>query len=166
MEEILALDMLTLRAHTLAVGDEFTTERHRAALVAVLPKSKIVKIHRSATLAGYTYLWPKGGGLWFVGGVGIHPDFRFGRVIAQLLAEIKTLAEHEGITELQSHVYKTNQRSIALHQRLGFKFIQENQKGLAFSLKLADNANPLQSFPNTQKVAPSAKGATRRETTG
>ena len=149
MEEILALDMLTLRVHTLAVGGEFTPESHRTALAAVLPKSKIVKIHRGAVLAGYTYLWPKGGGLWFVGGFGIHPDFRFGRVIAQLLAELKALVEQEAITELQSHVYKTNQHSIALHRRLGFQLIQENQKGFAFSLKLADYANPLQSFPNT-----------------
>ena len=135
MQEILALDRLTLTAHTRAAGDEFTTATHRAALVAILPKSKIIKIHRGALLAGYAYLWPKEDGLWHMGGFGIHPNFRFGRVIKQLLAEIKVLVRQEGITELQSHVYKTNLRSLALHRRLGFKVIDENEKGFAFSLK-------------------------------
>lgn len=133
MEEILALDMLTLHAHTVAAGDVFDEASHRAALEKVLPKSEIIRIYREDRLAGYAYLWPKGGGLWHVGGFAVHPDFRFGRVIADLLAAITDFAWREGILELQSHVYKTNPRSVALHRRLGFEVIDEHAKGLAFS---------------------------------
>ena len=136
MEEILALDMLTLAAHTLAAGDGFTEAGHRAALAEVLPKSEVIKTHREGRLAGYAYLWPKGGGLWHVGGFAVHPDFRNGRVLRVLLVKVEALAEARGIVELQSHVYKTNPRSLALHRRLGFTKIAENDKGFAFSLKL------------------------------
>jgi len=128
--------MLTLTAHTRAAGDVFDEASHRAALEKVLPKSEIIKIHRQGRLAGYAYLWPKGGGLWFVGGFAVHPDFRSGTVICALLARVRAFAEVEGITELQSHVYKTNARSLALHNRLGFTLIAENDKGFAFSLGL------------------------------
>ena len=134
MEEILALDLLVLRAHTLAAGGDFTEASHRAALAAVLPKSTILKVHRRGRLAGYAYLWPKGGGLWFVGGLAVHPDFRAGRVLKTLLALVEGVVRAENISELQSHVYKTNPRSLALHKRLGFAVIAENEKGFAFSL--------------------------------
>ena len=136
MEEILALDMLTLTAHTLAAGDGFSEASHRAALARVLPKSEVIKIHRRGRLAAYAYLWPKGGGLWHVGGFAVHPDYRKGGVLRGLLAEMRALVKANGVVELQSHVYKTNPRSLALHRRLGFAVIAENEKGFAFSLRL------------------------------
>jgi ribosomal protein S18 acetylase RimI-like enzyme len=136
VEDILALDMLTLQAHTRAAGDVFDEASHRTALAEVLPKSEVIKIHRGETLAGYTYLWPKGGGLWFVGGFAVHPGFRTGAVLRALLAKFRVLAAEKNIAELQSHVYKTNPRSLALHRRLGFAEIDENEKGFAFSLKI------------------------------
>jgi len=137
MEEILALDMQTLRAHTLAAGQVFDEVSHRAALKRVLPKSKVVKVFRKERLAGYVYLWPKGDGLWFVGGFAVHPGFRFGNVLRALLRAVEGLVISENIRELQSHVYKTNARSLALHRRLGYEVVDENEKGYAFSLKLA-----------------------------
>jgi len=136
VEDILALDMLTLTAHTRAAGDDFTEASHRAALARVLPKSEVIKTYRHGRLAGYAYLWPKGGGLWHVGGFAVHPDFRTGRVLWGLLGKVGALAKAKGIVELQSHVYKANPRSLALHRRLGFVVIDENEKGLAFSLKI------------------------------
>ena len=139
MEEILALDLLTLTAHTRAAGDVFDEASHRAALEKVLPKSEIIKIHRQGQLAGYAYLWPKGGGLWFVGGFAVHPDYRGGKVLGALLSDIKTLVKAKNIGEVQSHVYKTNPRSLALHRRLGFAVIDENEKGFAFSRTLGES---------------------------
>ena len=133
--------MLTLAAHTRAAGVDFSEEQHRKALTATLPKAHIIKIHRAARLAGYAYLWPKENGLWFVGGFAIHPDFRFGRVIAELLQSILELAKVERISSLESHVYKTNTRSLALHNRLGFEIVRENEVGVAFSLNLIENAS-------------------------
>ena len=145
MDEILALDLLVLSAHTHAAGDDFTEASHRAALAAVLPKSTIFKQHRRGQLAGYAYLWPKGGGLWFVGGLAVHPSFRAGPVLKALLSSLEGLVRAEQISELQSHVYKTNPRSLALHKRLGFTKIAENEKGFAFSLQ-------------AQKIAAFSKG--------
>ncbi len=142
MEEILALDMLTLPAHTHAAGDDLSAASHRAALEKVLPKSEVIKIHHHGQLAGYAYLWPKGGGLWHVGGFAVHPDFRTGLVLRELLAKVEALAKAKGIAELQSHVYKTNPRSLALHRRLGFMEINENEKGFAFSLKITSTPTP------------------------
>lgn len=135
MEEILALDLLVLRAHTLAAGDNFSEASHRAALAAVLPKSTVFKAHRTGRLAGYAYLWPKSSGLWFVGGLAVHPDFRTGPVLKTLLVSIEGMVKAGKISELQSHVYKTNPRSLALHKRLGFTVIAENEKGFAFALQ-------------------------------
>lgn len=147
MDEILALDMLTLPAHTHAAGEIFTEASHRAALAQVLPKSEVIKIHRHGRLAGYAYLWPKGGGLWHVGGFAVHPDFRTGRVLRGLLGKVEALAKTKGIAELQSHVYKTNPRSLALHRRLGFVKINENEKGFAFSLKITSAPTPTTPAP-------------------
>ena len=130
------MDLLTLTAHTVAAGDDFTEASHRAALAGVLPKSEVIKIYRHGRLAGYAYLWPKGGGLWHVGGFAVHPDFRTGRVLRGLLGKVEALAKAKGIAELQSHVYKTNPRSLTLHRRLGFVVIDENEKGFALSLKV------------------------------
>ncbi len=154
MEEILALDMLTLPAHTHAAGDEFSEASHRAALAQVLPKSEVIKIHRHGRLAGYAYLWPKGGGLWHVGGFTVHPDFRTGRVLRRLLAKIEALAKAKGIAELQSHVYKTNPRSLALHRRLGFVEFEENEKGFAFSLKITSTPTPAPLAPQYSSPKP------------
>lgn len=139
MEEILALDLLTLKAHTVAAGDRFTAKGHRAALCGALAKSHVVKIYRGERLAGYTYLWPKAAGVWFVGGFAVHPDFRFGRVILELLRRIESHARVQGITTLESHAHKTNRRSLGLHKRLGFVPMQENAKGIAFALTLGNS---------------------------
>ncbi len=132
MEEIVALDMLTLTAHTRAAGAAFTEGSHRAALAQVLPISEIIKVHRQGRLAGYAYLWPKNGGLWHVGGFAVHPDFRAGRVLGALLEKVEALALAEGIAELQSHVYKTTCGHWRYIDGWGLWKLMKTKRGLPF----------------------------------
>lgn len=136
VEEILALDLLTLRTHTELAGDVFDPEQQRSAIEAALARSQLAFVRREGRLIGYAMLQAQEAGCWFVSGFNTHPAHRSGPVFRELFAQIGVLAKRHGITSFQSHVYKTNRLSLAFHTRLGFSVTKENDKAVEFSATL------------------------------
>jgi len=61
----------------------------------------------------------------------------------ELFQAFAALVKRLGITELRSHVYKTNRLSMSFHRRLGFRITKENAKGVEFFASVAAMAaNP------------------------
>jgi GNAT superfamily N-acetyltransferase len=56
----------------------------------------------------------------------VHPLHRTYAVMTELLTKIATVANERGISELKSHVYKTNRLSVAFHRKLGFQVTPED----------------------------------------
>ena len=136
IEELLALDLLTLRDHTERAGDRLEPAAHRALLVGTQALSETIGVRRGGALAAYAMLSPQPDGCWFVSGFNIHPAHRDASVLRELFAAIARLARRRAIASLRSHVYKTNARSLAFHQRLGFRVTRENAKAVEFTATL------------------------------
>jgi ribosomal protein S18 acetylase RimI-like enzyme len=140
VDELLALDVLTLREHTERAGDAFNVDEHRAKLSKSLETNEVCSVRRNGNLVAYAMLRPEAGTCWFVGAFGTHPLHRTYTVVNELFAKIATLAVERGIGELRSHVYKTNRLSIAFHRKLGFLVTRENDKGFEFFITLDELA--------------------------
>ncbi|WP_429287623.1 GNAT family N-acetyltransferase [Paraburkholderia sp. GAS206C] len=138
VDELLALDALTLREHTERAGDAFNVDEHRVRLRKSLEISEVCSVRREGKLVAYAMLRPDSGTCWFVGAFGTHPLHRTYAVVIELLAEMATLARERGIGELKSHVYKTNRLSIAFHRKLGFQVTRENEKAFEFLIGLRE----------------------------
>ncbi|MCX4171640.1 MULTISPECIES: GNAT family N-acetyltransferase [Paraburkholderia] len=138
IDELFALDALTLREHTEQAGDAFDVDEHRVQLRKSLEVSEVCSVRREGKLVAYAMLRPHSGACWFVGAFGTHPLYRTYAVITELLAKMATLASEQGIGELRSHVYKTNRLSIAFHRKLGFQVTRENDKGFEFFIAICE----------------------------
>jgi ribosomal protein S18 acetylase RimI-like enzyme len=138
VEEILALDLLTLREHTERAGDAFDAERQRRAIDDALAVSELACVRRDGVLVAYAMLQPQDGGRWFVTGFNTHPAHRTAPVFKSLFAQVQEIAARRGITALRSNVYKTNRLSLAFHARLGFRVTRENEKGVEFTASVED----------------------------
>ncbi|MBB5458341.1 GNAT family N-acetyltransferase [Paraburkholderia sp. Cpub6] len=140
VDELLALDVLTLREHTERAGDAFDVYEHRAKLCESLEINEVCSVRRDGKLVAYAMLRPEAEACWFVGAFGTHPLHRTYTVVNELFGEIATLATERGIGELRSHVYRTNRLSIAFHRKLGFRVTRENDKGFEFFITLDELA--------------------------
>lgn len=140
VDDILALDILTLRDHTEQAGVAFDEETHRANLTESLAHSDVCAVWREAGLVAYAMLRPEAEACWFVGAFATHPSHRTFSVLAELLTQVATLARERGIQALRSHVYKTNRLSLAFHRKLGFQTTRENEKAVEFYSPINDLA--------------------------
>ena len=132
VEELLALDLLTLREHTERAGAQMDPVAHAALLRESLGISRTYSIRRSGALVAYAMLNPVSGASWFVRAFNIHPDHRNAAVVKGLLQQVGEAAQREGIADLRSHVYKTNRLSMAFHRKLGFRITKENDRVVEF----------------------------------
>jgi L-amino acid N-acyltransferase YncA len=138
VDEILALDLLTLREHTELAGDVFNAESQRQLLEQTVGTAEVVSVRRDGDLIAYAMLRPQEGERWFVLGFNTHPEHRNATVFRELFAQIANLAQRCSISSLQSNVYRTNRLSMAFHRRLGFTVTRETSKGVEFTASLQD----------------------------
>ncbi len=138
VEEMLALDLMTLRRHTEAAGDVLDRDAHRLAISASLSSSELLLVRRGSLLVACARLQPEDDDRWFVSGFGTHPLHRDGGTIRALLLQLIRLVERKSIAALRSNVYKTNRSSMAFHERLGFRVTRENARGVQFDATIAD----------------------------
>jgi ribosomal protein S18 acetylase RimI-like enzyme len=138
IDELLALDLLTLREHTELAGDVFDADRQRALLEKSLPTAEVVAVRRGGVLVAYAMLRPEEQGRWFVLAFNTHPAHREATVLRGLFAALAKLARQRAIVSLRSNVYRTNRLSIAFHRRLGFRATRENEKGVQFDAGLEE----------------------------
>jgi Acetyltransferase (GNAT) domain len=138
IEELLALDMLTLRAHTVSAGDEFNAERQRLSLIASMQVSQICTVRRNEALVAYAMLKPESAACWFVTGFNMHPLHRTAAVMREIFSSLAVVFDRHRITELRSHVYKTNSLSMSFHKRLGFRITRENDKAVEFFINVEE----------------------------
>lgn len=143
IEEFLALDLLTLREHTERAGDWLDAEQHASRLRESLQISEVCTVRRRGELVAYAMVNPESGGCWFVRTFNSHPQHRTPAVMLELFQAFGALVVRLGITELRSHVYKTNRLSMSFHKKLGFRITRENAKGVEFFASVAEMAaNP------------------------
>jgi GNAT superfamily N-acetyltransferase len=132
INEILALDLLTLREHTERAGDVLDADQHRVRLQASLEVCAVCSVRKAGELVAYAMLRPESETCWFVSGLSTHPLHRTPTVMSELLSKLAELAGRMGIVELRSNVYKTNRLSMAFHRKLGFHIRRENEKAVEF----------------------------------
>lgn len=138
IDEVLALDQLTLLEHTERAGDVLDPKQQRERLEKALPVSRVCSVRRNGSLVAYAMMHPESNGRWFVTAFGTHPQWRSAPVLQELFSRFAALAHEVGVTELKSHVYKTNRLSISFHRRLGFRITKENAKGVEFVATMAE----------------------------
>ena len=133
LEELLALDLLTLREHTELAGDRIDPETQAAQIRESLKISKVCAVRRGGALVAYAMLSPMdAASSWFVRAFNTHPAHRSAPVMRDLFRAVAEVVQRERIADLRSHVYKTNRLSMAFHRKLGFQVTKENAKGVEF----------------------------------
>lgn len=137
LDEILELDLLTLREHTERAGGVLDRDRHREALLLSMEVSRICSVRRADKLVAYSMLRRESETCWFATGLATHPSHRTAGVMRELLVRFAELVKREGIEALRSNVYKTNLPSMSLHIKLGFRITRENEHGVEFFAPVA-----------------------------
>ncbi|MFT3665026.1 GNAT family N-acetyltransferase [Piscinibacter sp.] len=138
VDEILELDLLTLREHTERAGDALDPVRLRHSIENLLPVSEVAVVRRQGALVAYAMLQPQEAGRWFVTGFSTHPEHRSAAIFRSLFGQLLHIASRRGIESLRSNVYKTNHLSMAFHARLGFKVTRENAKAVEFTASVSE----------------------------
>lgn len=133
IDEILELDLLTLRQHTELAGDILDQTVHRAVLAQSLATSEAIYVRRRGKLVAYAMLRPQDEDQWFVLGFCTHPSYRDATIFRELFAGLSELFQRRSIASLRSNVYRTNRLSMAFHERLGFRISRENPKAVEFT---------------------------------
>ncbi len=143
LEELLALDLLTLREHTERAGDTLDPELHASRIRESLLTSQVCAVRRDGELVAYAMLTPESptSTCWFVLAFNTHPQHRTSAVMFELFQAFFELVKRLGIEELRSNVYKTNTLSMAFHKRLGFRMTKESTKGVEFFTSVAEIAD-------------------------
>ena len=141
IEEIVTLDLLTLREHTELAGDELNVEKHRASVARSLNGSEFCAVRRNGSVVAYAMLQPESSTGWFVTGFNTHPLHRTASVLRELFFAFGGLVQRLAINELRSNVYKTNRLSLSFHRKLGFRATRENDKGVEFFASVAELAS-------------------------
>lgn len=137
LEQLLALDLLTLRTHTEQAGDLFTIDTQRTSLINALAISELCYVERDTRIVAYALLRPYSDACWFVCSFTTHPAFRSAPVLRHLFTQIAQILAQHKVTQLCSHVYKTNRLSSAFHRKLGFVVTNENAKAWEFRCQTA-----------------------------
>ena len=141
IDEIIALDALTLSSHTIAATGAFDLAAHRASLEARLAEDvELVCIHRQDRLVAYGLYGSHpqaAAGDYFVYMLITHPDHRNAATLRRLWLASRIVFERRGVQQLISHVYRTNPLSIAMHERLGFTRRKENPLAIEFVATLS-----------------------------
>lgn len=135
--ELVALDLLTLRAHTERAGDRLDPEAYRLRLIESLPVSRLCLVRRAGCVVAYGMFTQTAPASWLITAFSVHPGHRSVGVMRELLAGMASLIEVLALDEIRSHVYKTNHASIRLHKALGFAVQQENDKAYEFLVPVA-----------------------------
>lgn len=138
IDEILALDLLTLRDRVDGMLVPLDPVGHRARLVVSIARSEVIAVRRAGELCAYFKCWPMGEDRWFVAGLAIHPAHRTPTVTAELLDGVDGFTRRAGVVEYVSHVYRDNDASMRLHRRLGFRVTREKPEGVEFRLGAAE----------------------------
>jgi ribosomal protein S18 acetylase RimI-like enzyme len=154
VEELLSLDLLTLREHTERAGDQIDAETQAIRIRESLDVSRICSVRRNGNLVAYAMLNQVSGSSWFIRAFNTHPQHRSAPVFKELLQQLGVVARTEGISELRSNVYKTNLLSMAFHRRLGFRVTKENEKGVEFFATVEE----LASNPSIERTCPGKPG--------
>ncbi len=138
--EYMALDDLTLRAHTERSGAKLDLEILEKSRETAKISDCFFEERVEGKLAAYATIMEKEEGIWFVLMFNTHPVFRTPKVFLSLFRKIlQRMLVSEG-KYLQSNVYKENKLSIKFHERLGFKITRENDIGIEYTLDLTDTA--------------------------
>ena len=141
LDELLSLDLLTLREHTELAGDSLDAQTQADRIRESLKISKVCAVRRDDALVAYAMLSPMDHpSSWFVRAFNTHPAHRSAPVMRDLFRAVAEVVTHEGIADLRSHVYKTNRLSMAFHRKLGFQVTKENAKGVEFFATVAQLA--------------------------
>ncbi|MAN78131.1 GNAT family N-acetyltransferase [Pelagibacterium flavum] len=137
LDAIVALDARVLAGHTAQAGDAFDAADHRQKVAASLETSQLICVERDGRHVAHTYFRPLAEGRWFVGAFSVDPAHRNASVLAEIGRRMAAIMEDEGIETLESHVYRTNELSLAFHEKLGFERFMENEKGFALRIERA-----------------------------
>lgn len=131
-DAITGLDLMTMYDRRGGGEDPLDPATQRAAVAAALQTGEAVAIWQGDTLAAYAMFVPRGEGVWFATGIALHPEHRHAGVMRQLRAGIARFLASQDVAIVESNVFKTNRKSVALHRRLGFEVFRENDFGYAF----------------------------------
>ncbi|MCY0386733.1 hypothetical protein OVY01_05675 [Robbsia sp. Bb-Pol-6] len=86
LQEIVALDLLTLRAHTERAGDILDADLHPVRVRGMLERCKVCLVRKATILVAYAALAPESQTCWFVQAFNTHPSHRTPAVLSALLA--------------------------------------------------------------------------------
>lgn len=148
VDELLALDLLTLREHTERAGAMLDPRRHADLLRQSLRDAQLCTVRRHGALLAYAMFTPEAGGSGFVQAFCVHPGHRTPAVFRELMGALLGRAHALHLTSLRSHVYRTNTLSLAFHQALGFRISREGAQAVELTATLA----ALQSHPRLQRL--------------
>jgi ribosomal protein S18 acetylase RimI-like enzyme len=128
IDALVELDRINMSPLIAAAGATFDAAFRRAKLVREIREGAIVDVvRRGRKLVGYLEYGPKEDGSWRIYSIQMHPDMQGRGVLRDLFAVAAVAVRVQRPGRVTTSVHRQNERSISLHQRLGFE--QEGENG-------------------------------------
>lgn len=139
LDNIIEIDCLNMAAVFESTANKFKPELRRKGLLKEIDKgAEFVIIERNGILIGYLEYVPDGDGEIYVASIQLHPDFKSGFVLRQILSKTYDKLKNSFPTAIKSSVHKTNLLSQKLHEKLGFVNIGKNKERYFFKAEGKD----------------------------
>lgn len=120
-EEIVELDRLNMTANFAAESSAFDPLiRLEGLRREIADGAKLLEVRRSAKLVAYLEYIPPVDGTFYVPSLQIHPNYRGSSVLRPLLVQAAACIKKWPASKLRTRVHSSNDKSVRLHQKLGF----------------------------------------------
>ncbi|MDP6543523.1 MAG: GNAT family N-acetyltransferase [Phycisphaerae bacterium] len=133
IDELVELDRLNMTPFIEQAGGTFDPELRREKLLLEMEKGSIVfSVQRSGKTIAYFEYRPEPNDVWNIMSIQIHPSYRNGFVLRDLLSEARERLQTHAPSAIRSSVHFTNQASLRLHRKLGFVKIEQKEDRILF----------------------------------
>lgn len=134
----LALERLTLSELSREAGYQIDWAAYRDGLRESIDSGIVVDRWQGDIVIALATMKALSETHWFLTMLALHPQHRGPKKLGSFLQDIARQLVDQGAQKLSSHVLKNNSASVALHRRLGFQVVKENDRGYAFECDLTN----------------------------
>ncbi|MGC1175115.1 N-acetyltransferase family protein [Polaromonas sp.] len=156
-EEIVELDRLNMAANFVAANSVFEPSIRLERLRREIANgAKLLGVRRDARLVAYLEYVPPVDGRFYVPSLQIHPQYKGTSILRPLLAQAAACIKTWPTATLRTRVHASNEKSIRLHQKLGFSRVPSLDGRVHFEVSSAALYETLKGYCATLSLPPNS----------
>lgn len=147
IEQILSLDQLNMTPILEKSGIQFDPNRRRAGLLANISRGAVFGVvEREGRIVAYVECSPEADRSIRINSIQVHPDYQRRYILRELLIQLHLNLRSSCFTVVKTDVHNFNGASLALHEKLGFKSVEQKADRISFEIQCSDLLSRLSQF--------------------